>query len=1018
MSEEPKPRRRIRKRWVVLAILIAIPIAIRVALPFALETAVKSYLTDQGMTVSTSPNISFQLLQGRASIENLVADHASGKSLAIGHVHIDVAWKPFTQRQIIVEAVDIGAVESSIELDSEGSIFLSGIEVPLSEPPPPAENPWYYEIQSLDVAGSRIGVKIEDYEAVIGIEQLGLEHLGNLAPEKSALVDFIVSLNDTPISFGGKATPFHVQRGGTTHVTVEALDIAPFAPWLTAAGIYDAAGQLSLDLELDGTFHQETEVIEFKSTGSVNVDDFALHHSDFDAPSVSLDWNGEVSANGTLGALVLAIAGKLNVEPIRATLPKSDIALDVAGLTYDGSVNIDPNATESLLVSGTLGLIGGSVYIGKDDAIQTVSYNDLQLAVAPFAREESGAFRSNGTLATKTITFLDPTAALDVQTENLDVAFDLQATGGDLAALTTTSTVTIGEANAAIGSDEETMLAHVADLKLQADNLETPLTSAASYLRSTSTLSIGTARAENAGGFDATTENIVFDGTLDVGGDATVLGNVEVGTTTFVNRADAALNGTLASLAVAGLGVYADNHVGAQSISLVDFNALDTIAPINKEFPKSISIGSLAITEMAANSNSVEADTVDVSNLGLTIQRRKDGALAHAASPPAEGETPAEATPIETVPETTEESGDAFAVVVNRFSLTGDNAVRFSDAAVEPTVRITAAPLNFTASDINTTKGAGPTTFNIDIGIGKQGTIKADGTMTLDPTKPTGQATATIRSVDLNPFDPYTQRYIGYRLNTGKLDYDADIELDAGAIDATTKLALLNFTVERLATDEKDELTEQLGLPVNTAISLLRDSDDAIRLNIPITGDLTKPSFGIGDAIRKATLNAMKGGVTAVFAPIGMVIGAANNVKFDPILFSKGSDELSPDAIEQLAKVAELLKKRPKVKLRLCGISTGAELKAAGVVPPIIPLDAPDAELLLTPPTAMAKEIAETAPEVMPGDDGLLELATARSQAVITYLVDDQGIDPARLFDCAPRIETESGAKPRVAVSL
>ena len=1019
MSDEEKPKRRIKKRWIAIAIVVALPLGLRLAAPYAIASYAVAYLEGQGLTVETRPSVSFGLIRGRAQVENLVAKDATGTPLALGHVHIDLDWNRLFQRQIVFEEVQIGALELAINVDEDDTITISGLPIPPADPDAEPLN-LQYEVVKLDVAGSRIGLNIQDFATIIAIDSVGLEYLGNIEPEKSALVNFVVTVDDSPVTFGGDANPFHTTPGTSTDVAIEALDIAPFAPWLIAAGIYEPSGTLSLDLAIDLSFDRESQEIDTVANGSLSVNSFNLNHADAQSPSVTLQWDGLIEAKGPANALQILLDGGLRIEPLNLKLPKNDIAIATQPIDWDGEVRITPASDTPLTVSGALAVAAGALNIYRDDAPQTISFDQLKLDSRPFTLESDGAFAATGKVDLNEGSFLDPGANLDVRSSGLGVEFDLKATSGEPGLLSGGAKVNIAEAAVSTGAGDERLNAAVEGLVLDAQNFETPLGGEA-YVRATPTLTIDRASAENAGGFDAVVNAIDYSGELDTGGEVVVSGTAALSEIEFANRAQESMNGTVSSINVTEFSVASDSRVTATTIAIDGVSAYDTLPPLGERQPKSIVVGGLQVSNTDIGSEAFTADAVAISDIAVLLQRRKDGTFA-LAPPAASGasESSGEATP-DAEPALVERSGEEaakpFRVAVSSFRLDGENSIRFYDGSIDPAANLNIRPVILTLDDLDTADSSGPVKFDLKVGLGEVGKIEANGAMTPDAVTPSGNMTASIQAVDLVPFDTYSQRFIGYRLATGKVDYNADITIDKGEIDATTDVILTNFAMERLSTEEKSELTEQLGVPVNTAISLLRDPDNAIRLKIPITGNLSSPSFGIGDAIRKATVNAMKNSVAAVFKPIGLVLGAAGrSTKFDPVVFANGSSELSPEGIDQLAKVAELLRKRPKVNIRVCGIATRSEKKAAGVIPPLISVDDPDAAILLDP--NKPSEPKPATEESMPGDEGLRELATARSQAVRTYLADDQEINRDRLVECAPRIEVEPDAKPRVSIGL
>jgi len=78
-----------------------------------------------------------------------------------------------------------------------------------------------------------------------------------------------------------------------------------------------------------------------------------------------------------------------------------------------------------------------------------------------------------------------------------------------------------------------------------------------------------------------------------------------------------------------------------------------------------------------------------------------------------------------------------------------------------------------------------------------------------------------------------------------------------GRLDAETDWLIQRIELEELDEFAKNSLAEQVDLPVDTAINLLQDKDGNIELNIPISGQLDDPNFGISGVVSKAIGNAI-----------------------------------------------------------------------------------------------------------------------------------------------------------------
>jgi Domain of Unknown Function (DUF748) len=472
------------------------------------------------------------------------------------------------------------------------------------------------------------------------------------------------------------------------------------------------------------------------------------------------------------------------------------------------------------------------------------------------------------------------------------------------------------------------------------------------------------------------------------------------------------------------------SQAAASQIQLDGLQALQRpVKEERKSAPYAATVDTLALDKVQASRSGLAADALTVSGLDAYLVITPEGELELADLIPKGKQSP------ETVEAQESEEDSGFTVRFGQVELRGDNRLAFRDESAVSPVALVLEPFSLTVAPLDLAAPDAVSTVAFRGKSGEYSSIAVDGTMAPFTTPPTMELTGTFESVDLPPFTPYAERASGYRLNSGTLDGDVRFRLDAGILDSNAKLLAKGFTIERVAEGLDDQITEQLGLSLRSALGLLRNDKDEIQLTIPVTGDLANLNVGLGDAIRQATLNgttrALKAGAVAYFAPVGAVVVAgkmakqATAVRFEPVAFEPGDGELSSGAKGLLDEMARLLRDRKGIKLTLTGVAASADIpqrklegplrKTLSMVPPLVPSIGrkPDAD-----EPEQAEESGTETSEQDASREPLLELATSRVNAVKDYLVSTGGLEPGRLLVTLPTIDEKPDAQPRVEVGL
>ncbi|MCP4723166.1 MAG: DUF748 domain-containing protein [Desulfobacteraceae bacterium] len=170
----------------------------------------------------------------------------------------------------------------------------------------------------------------------------------------------------------------------------------------------------------------------------------------------------------------------------------------------------------------------------------------------------------------------------------------------------------------------------------------------------------------------------------------------------------------------------------------------------------------------------------------------------------------------------------------------------------------------------------------------------------------------SFKDIDLTRFSPYAAKYIGYKIEKGKLVLDLKYKIEKNLLESQNRLFLDQFTLGKKV-DSKDATS----LPVPLAISLLKNSNDQIDLNLPLTGDLDDPEFNFSSALFAVFGNLIIKVTAAPFKFLGAMFGGGEELGF--INFEYGSHKISNEGIKKLDKLMEILDKKKELDLEIKG---------------------------------------------------------------------------------------------------
>ncbi|HFD81359.1 MAG TPA: DUF748 domain-containing protein [Gammaproteobacteria bacterium] len=362
---------------------------------------------------------------------------------------------------------------------------------------------------------------------------------------------------------------------------------------------------------------------------------------------------------------------------------------------------------------------------------------------------------------------------------------------------------------------------------------------------------------------------------------------------------------------------------------------------------------------------------------------------------------------------TTAEAGQAPAEAENRLRIgriqvgKGSTLTIF-DEAVSPPYQQTLTIDKAVLDKLDSGKPDQPSPLDLEGRIGKHARLGVKGTIKPFQHPPGMDIAATLYAVDLPALSPYTRDTLGVVLDSGSLDVDLKLRSEKRVMEGKAVLKLHQLVLESL--DTSKGLQSKVPVPLNVALDTLRDRNNTIELDIPIKGDASSPAFDVSDALSQALAKGVsKGALTYLsmaLQPYGALVTvaryageAATRVRLKPVEFEPGQTKLDSKDLDYLAKVANILKERPQVAVKLCGVATAA--------------DSTFLQQAAAAKKGAKKKDKESAPTAV-DDDTLLQLARQRAEGVKDYLVDTLKAPADRLVGCRPRLETDdASAVPR-----
>jgi outer membrane protein OmpA-like peptidoglycan-associated protein len=380
--------------------------------------------------------------------------------------------------------------------------------------------------------------------------------------------------------------------------------------------------------------------------------------------------------------------------------------------------------------------------------------------------------------------------------------------------------------------------------------------------------------------------------------------------------------------------------------------------------------------------------------------------------------------------------------LASKVILAADGAIAFVDRSVSPEFRMDVTGL---AGSVSGLSSLASTAADVDLRatLNGQAPVSLTGRVNMLAGNLFLDIKVAARDLDLPPVSPYSGVYAGYAIQRGKLDVDLAYKIAQGRLEAQNKVELDQFDF-----GEKVASPKATHLPVRLAISLLKDREGRITLNLPVSGSLDDPKFRVGRIILKMIVNLLAKVATSPFSLLGSLFGGSS-AELDTVAFAPGAATLDDTARGRLDILAKALNDRPGLRLEIAGRTDEAAdreglrriglerairreklddlVRKGGTTPSLDAVTVEPAEYdeyltraykhgkFAKPRNFLGIAKKEPAPEMErlplasldPSPDALRHLATARAEAVQGYLLQTGKVKADQLFIVGP-----SGAAP------
>ena len=349
-----------------------------------------------------------------------------------------------------------------------------------------------------------------------------------------------------------------------------------------------------------------------------------------------------------------------------------------------------------------------------------------------------------------------------------------------------------------------------------------------------------------------------------------------------------------------------------------------------------------------------------------------------------------------------------FRFLVNKFIGSTHKETIFVDEQYQSPFTMTIKDLQWDINKIHNQSLNHESSVSLALTVGRHGYVAFEASGSLFSSHPTITGKGEIKGVDLKMMAPLTRKHLQHVINSGQLDSVVDFNVEKGLVNSVAHFSINQLALTPVDDKDAEAFSREYGFPLNASLALLRDRDNSIHLDVPVTGQVDSPSFHFDKAIVKAVSKAVLDAVIKYYTPYGLVLAAdalvdlANSLKLEPIVFNLASKELTSANTQQLIAISELMAVRPGIHITLCGISNQKDKESLfrGYMKSKFQIIHDKKGQSITQKQRLR----------------LIKIAEQRSARVKNFLMQQQKVAASRIVECLPRYEPEGLAGVTITI--
>ncbi len=335
---------------VAFAVIVILFLAGLIGTPYLIDMGLERWIASRGPEIVQVENVDFNPFSGRLSMDNLVVETKSGRTLTIAQAYLTFSWKQLFIKQLYLKELVLRETFLRVDRLGDSGFRVGGLI--LSELAGGAEAKsdkpgWEVGIGRFELQKARVDYDTPELAATYFIDEYTLTGLETWDKQKPVQMELAGRINESPVHIRAEIKPLDVVRSWKGSIILEKGSLELFSK-VRGLQEYAPTGFVDIDLKVNAEMQADAGII-LDAEGTVALNNLQLQYEGYALQQEKVAWQGSIAGSKAAAQkLTLEVDGKLAANDLALESSVKSLQLQLGVFNWQGKAGLNRQEDASI----------------------------------------------------------------------------------------------------------------------------------------------------------------------------------------------------------------------------------------------------------------------------------------------------------------------------------------------------------------------------------------------------------------------------------------------------------------------------------------------------------------------------------------------------------------------------------------------------------------------------------------------------------------------------------------------